>query len=139
MSAINQIRLLCLVSVSMCIFYYNYWSFGELWHSSEMISLLANFYSPAWFELPPWWQYLSLILWVSIYFIIFMGYTVFRHALLFIIVASFFINLSVEAVAITSVDMVVMDVWRLSDGALLYILYFRVAPVPQSEGRTDAG
>lgn len=110
----------------MYLAYYNYWVVGSFWHSEEAMSLLANFYLPAWFYLPGWWQYVSIVLWLSTYILLIFGYTIFRHFLLFLILLSFILNISVELTLVTNVDMILLDIWRLSDGALLYLLYFQL-------------
>lgn len=118
------IKVLCVISVVMYFIYYNYWSVGEIWHSSEAILIISNFSSPVWFKVSDWWQYLSFFVWNLVYFFIFIGFYKFKYLLLFLIFLSFFLNASSEVVVMTNIDLIVLDVWRLSDGMLLYLLYF---------------
>jgi len=120
------IKVLCVISIVMYFVYYNYWRVGDLWHSSEAISIISNFASPVWFKVSDWWHYLSFFVWNLVYFFIFLGFYKFKHALLFLIVLGFFLNTSSEVVVMTNIDLIILDIWRLSDGMLLYLLYFGV-------------
>ena len=124
MNKTRSVKILCVISMIMYFIYYNYWSFGNQWHSSEAISIISNFLSPVWFSVPDFWQYFSFFIWILVYFLIFIGLALFRHALLLLVAVGFFINTSSEVVVMTNIDLIVLDIWRLSDGALLYLLYF---------------
>jgi len=58
-----------------------------------------------------------------IYGFIFSGWTVFRHALAILVVTGLVLSFSSESVCYTSIDLLVLDLWKFSDAILLYILY----------------
>jgi hypothetical protein len=77
-----------------------------------------------WFETPDWIHKFWIPIAIVIYLMIGMEWTIFKHILLLYIAVGILLGFSSESSCFTSLDFLFSDLWKISDGALLYLLYF---------------
>jgi len=119
-----KIRVLCGLSISMSLFFYLYWSYAVGIYDQYTIDLVNNNSSVRWFEFPTLVYDLWVPIAIGIYLMIALGWTILRHLLLVYIIAGILLGFSSESSCFTSLDIFFLDIWKMSDGALLYLLYF---------------
>lgn len=119
----KQIRFFCVFSAILQIFFYFYLLILEGLYSDYTLNLVSSNESIRWFKAPEYWHAYAIVFSLAVYLLLFFGFTIFRHALVFLILINMTLGFSSETTVLTSIDMVLLDLWRFSDGILLYLLY----------------
>lgn len=118
-----RIKFLCIFSIVMSLTFYFYWLYSDTLYSEYTLHLVQSNNSVEWFSTPDWIKQIWIPVTIVIYGFIFSGWTIFRHALAILVVTGLVLSFSSESVCYTSIDLLVLDLWKFSDAILLYILY----------------
>lgn len=123
-SSAVKVKFLCVISILMSLIFYLYWFYIGDVYSSYTVQLITSGNSIEWFSVPSWVYDFWVPIAIVIYIFLFFGWTIFRHALLLYIMAGLVLSFSDESTCYTSIDILVLDLWKFSDAILLYLLYF---------------
>lgn len=124
MSSTLKLRVLCSLSICMSLCFYFYWIYAGEVYSEYTMDLVGANRGIRWFETPDWIHKFWIPIAIVIYLMIGMGWTILKHMLLLYIVIGILLGFSSESSCFTSLDFLFSDLWKISDGALLYLLYF---------------
>ncbi len=124
MSSTMKLKMLCALSICMSLCFYFYWIYAGEVYSEYTMDLVGVNQSIRWFETPDWIHKFWIPIAIVIYLMIGMGWTIFKHILLLYIAVGILLGFSSESSCFTSLDFLFSDLWKISDGALLYLLYF---------------
>jgi len=124
MSSTLKIRVFCGISVAMSLSFYFYWGYSYIFYDEYTVNLIANNKSIAWFALPSWVHELWVPIAILIYALLGAGWLILKHVLLVFVLLGIFLGFSSESTCFTSLDTLFLDLWKMSDGVLIYLLYF---------------